>query len=122
MQTSGTAPVLNVTFREEGFNQDPFPVLEEIRRAGPLVYNEALDRWMVTSHADVSRVLGDGRHYAQGSAEAFVDFFGGPTMETIDDRERHCDACLRVALQRWRPVEDGGHAHGSQLDHSASLG
>jgi cytochrome P450 len=87
--STGTTPVMSVTFREDGFNQDPFPVLEEIRRAGPIVYNDALDRWMVTGYADASKILGNARAYAQGAAEAFVDFFGGPTMETIDERERH---------------------------------
>jgi len=80
---------VNVSFHEEGFNQDPFPVLEEIRNAGPIVYNELLDRWMVTAYPLVSRVLGDSGHYAQGASESFVDFFGGTTMETIDEPERH---------------------------------
>jgi cytochrome P450 len=80
---------MNMSFHEEGFNQDPFPMLEEIRRAGPIVYNEQLDRWMVTAYPHVSRVLGDSSHYAQGASEAFVDFFGGTTMETIDEPERH---------------------------------
>jgi cytochrome P450 len=84
-----SAPVMNLSFREPGFNQNPFPVLEEIRRAGPVVYNELRSSWMVTSYPDVARVLGDAVHYAQGESEAFADFFGGPTMETVDDRERH---------------------------------
>jgi cytochrome P450 len=48
-----------------------------------------LDRGMVTSYPFVSLVLGDSGHYAQGASEAFVDFFGGTTMETIDEPERH---------------------------------
>jgi cytochrome P450 len=89
MTSPNTTPVVNVSFHEDGFNQDPFPVLEEIRSAGPIVYNELLDRWMVTAYPFVSRVLGDSGHYAQGASEAFVDFFGGTTMETIDEPERH---------------------------------
>ena len=73
-------PVVNVSLFEPGFNQDPYPVLEQIRSAGPVVYNEALDRWMVTSYQNVSRALGDATRYAQAVHEAFVDFFGGPTM------------------------------------------
>jgi cytochrome P450 len=83
------APVMNLSFREPGFNQDPFPELEEIRNAGPVVYNQQRGTWLLTSYPDAARVLGDVRHYAQGETEAFTDFFGGPTMETIDDRERH---------------------------------
>jgi cytochrome P450 len=89
MKSSATTPVMNLSFHEDGFNQDPFPVLEEIRRAGPIVYNELLDRWMVTSYPHASRVLGDSGHYAQGASEAFIDFFGGTTMETVDEPERH---------------------------------
>ena len=89
MKRPGTTPVVNASFHEEGFNQDPYPTLEEIRRSGPIVYNELLDRWMVTAYPLVSRVLGDSAHYAQGASDAFVDFFGGTTMETIDEPERH---------------------------------
>jgi cytochrome P450 len=84
-----TAPAVNLSFREPGFNQDPFPVLEEIRKAGPVVYNELRGTWLLTSYPDVARVLGDARQYAQGETEAFTDFFGGPTMETIDEPQRH---------------------------------
>jgi cytochrome P450 len=89
MEVAPTTPVVNIRFHEDGFNQDPYPVFELIRRAGPIVYNELLDRWMVTSYPLVSRVLGDGGHFAQGASEAFVDFFGGTTMETVDEPQRH---------------------------------
>ena len=89
MKSMDTTPVVNASFHEDGFNQDPYPTLEEIRRAGPIVYNELLDRWMVTAYPLCSRVLGDSAHYAQGASDAFVDFFGGTTMETIDEPERH---------------------------------
>src|SRR5262245_46355649 len=104
-------PVVNVSFFEPGFNQDPYPVLEQIRSAGPVVYNETLDRWMVTSYPDVSRALGDATRYAQAVNEAFEDFFGGLTMEMIDDPERHdtirgiwARDFWRENLERQRPV------------------
>src|SRR5689334_10131687 len=104
-------PVVNVSFFESGFNQDPYPVLEQIRSAGPVVYNEVLDRWMVTSYQNVSRALGDATRYGQAVNEAFVDFFGGPTMETIDDPVRHdtirgiwARHFWRENLERQRPV------------------
>jgi cytochrome P450 len=106
-----SAPVINLSFREPGFNQDPFPVLEEIRRAGPVVYNQQRGTWMLTSYPDVARVLGDARRYAQGETEAFTDFFGGPTMETIDDPERHdairgvwAEDFQRGSLESQRPL------------------
>jgi cytochrome P450 len=96
------APVVNVSFYEPGFNHDPYPVLEEIRAAGPIVYNALLDRFVVTSYADVTHVMGDATRFAQGASEAFVDFFGGQTMETIDDQERH-DAVRAIwARDFWR--------------------
>jgi cytochrome P450 len=95
------APVMSLSFREPGFNQDPFPVLEEIRRAGPVVYDELRGTWLLTSYPDVARVLGDARHYAQGETEAFTDFFGGPTMETIDLPERH-DAIRGIWAQDFQ--------------------
>ena len=106
-----SVPVLSMSFFEPGFNQAPYPALEEIRAAGRVVYNDLLDRFMVTSYGDVSRVLGDGKRFAQGVTDAFVDFFGGPTMETIDDQERH-DAIRgiwahdfwRDTLERQRPL------------------
>jgi cytochrome P450 len=106
-----SAPVMNLSFREPGFNQDPFPVLEEIRRAGPVVYNELRGGWMLTSYPDVAHALGDSGHYAQGETEAFTDFFGGPTMETIDERERHdairgiwAEDFQRGSLESQRPL------------------
>jgi len=104
-------PVVNVSFFEPGFNQDPYPVLEEIRSSGPVVYNELLDRWVVTSYSNVSRALGDATRFGQAVNDAFVDFFGGPTMETVDDPGRH-DAIRgiwahdfwRESLERQRPI------------------
>jgi cytochrome P450 len=92
---------MNLSFREPGFNQDPFPVLEEIRKAGPVVYNELRGTWLLTSYPDVAGVLGDARHYAQGETEAFTDFFGGPTMETIDEPRRH-DAIRGIWAQDFQ--------------------
>jgi cytochrome P450 len=95
-------PVINVSFYEAGFNQDPYPVLEEIRAAGPIVYNEALDRLVVTSYSNVTQVMGDATRFTQGASDAFVDFFGGQTMETIDDQDRH-DAVRGIwARDFWR--------------------
>jgi cytochrome P450 len=83
-------PVTSVTFTEPRFNQDPYPVLEAVRAAGPVVYNEARDRFMVTSYQHVSRCLGDTVHFKQYlQTEGFESVFGGLTMEMVDVRERH---------------------------------
>ena len=85
-------PVVSNTFLEDGFNQDPFPVLESFRALGRVVYNEAIDRYMVTGYRDCSIVLGNNRMFdAHRSHERVQALFGGPTMETIDDKKRHDD-------------------------------
>jgi cytochrome P450 len=89
MTTDASIPVMSPTLFEPGFNQDPFPLLEQIRALGPVVYNEVLEGYMVTGYRDVARILGDVAHYAQAQSDSFDSFFGGPTMETIDDKERH---------------------------------
>ena len=58
MTTEASVPVLSPTFFEPGFNQAPFPLLEEIRALGPVVFNEVLDGYMITGYRDVARILG----------------------------------------------------------------
>ncbi len=104
MTTDASVPVLSPTFFEPGFNQDPFPLLEEVRALGPVVFNEVLDGYMITGYRDVARILGDVPHYAQAQSDSFDSFFGGPTMETIDDKERH-DAIRGIWAKDFRREE-----------------
>src|SRR5579862_9806320 len=71
MTTEASVPVLSPTFFEPGFNQAPFPLLEEIRALGPVVFNEVLDGYMITGYRDVARILGDVPHYAQAQSDSF---------------------------------------------------
>lgn len=82
-------PVLDTSFFEPGFNQDPFGLFEEIRAKGPVVRNDQRDTWMVTSFRDVSRAVGDLSRYEQPPSTSFENFFGAPTMETVEEPERH---------------------------------
>jgi cytochrome P450 len=53
---------------DEGFIGDPYPGLNALREAAPLVYDERLARWFVTRHADVRACLRDkrlGRNFRQ---------------------------------------------------------
>ena len=43
------------------FIADPYPVLAELRAAGPIHYHEATNLWLVTRHADVNGILRDRR-------------------------------------------------------------
>lgn len=90
MSLSASVPTSGITFAEPGFNQDPYPALESIRAAGPVVYAERLARYLITSYAHCAEVLKDVESFnSQGSLEFFTSLFGGPTMETEDDRTRH---------------------------------
>ena len=52
---------------DPAFQQDPYPVLNALREAGPIFWYEPSGQWMVTRHADVHAALRDrrmGRSYA----------------------------------------------------------
>jgi cytochrome P450 len=54
-----------------GFVADPYPVLAELRAAGPIHYHEPTRLWLVTRHADVDAILRDrrfGRTYLHRSS------------------------------------------------------
>jgi hypothetical protein len=42
---------------EIGFIANPYPVCEELRRAGRIHYDERTDHWLVTHYADVNALL-----------------------------------------------------------------
>lgn len=48
-----------VDLTEAAFVADPYPVLAELRAAGPLLWHEPSGRWLATDHASVSAVLRD---------------------------------------------------------------
>jgi cytochrome P450 len=80
--------------------RDPWPRIERLRRRGPVVWNERVQHWMVTSDRLVRKTLLDYERFSLTGVTA--PFFGDAAFIAIDDRERH-DA-LRgvwsVAFQR----------------------
>jgi len=44
-----------------GFVADPYPAYERLREAGPILYDEATDHWLVSRFADVDALLRDRR-------------------------------------------------------------
>ncbi len=82
------SPRLDVNFFDPAVVQDPFPVFEEIRAAGRVVWNDLLQGWMIPGHADIVEVYSDtqGSRFAVMSAEVFF-WFDAPTMITIDGAE-----------------------------------
>ncbi|BAN03855.1 cytochrome P450 [Ilumatobacter coccineus] len=58
--------VERITAGDADFIHDPYPTLDELREATPIVWNEATQQWMVTRFADVSAALKNrslGRDY-----------------------------------------------------------
>jgi cytochrome P450 len=85
-----TTARLDVDFSDPAVINDPFPVYEEIRAAGHVVWNDLLPGWMVPHYDDVVEVFMDpgGARFAILGAEVFF-WFDAPTMITIDGSEHH---------------------------------
>lgn len=84
-----TPPVMSVDFTDPRIVEDPWDTLEEIRERGPVVYNDCIDAWMVSSYRNVAKMLGNARNFTtEQLGEAYAELFGGNTMQ-FDDTERH---------------------------------
>lgn len=77
-------PMMNVDFKDPSFVIDPYPVLEEVRAAGPVVYHPELNFYMVSGYRECARVMGLAKSFAS-DVEHFVELFGGATMECMDN-------------------------------------
>jgi cytochrome P450 len=81
-------PRLDVDFSDPAVIADPFPIYEEIRAAGRVVWNGALGGWMIPGYDDLVEVFSDtGSRFAVVGAEVFF-WFDAPTMITIDGSEQ----------------------------------
>jgi cytochrome P450 len=73
---SAGAIVLTLDPTDAAFLADPYPQLAGLREEAPLFYEERLERWFVTRHADVRACLRDrrlGRNFRHvGSEEDFA--------------------------------------------------
>ncbi len=50
---------VELTALDERFRTDPYPVLDELRDAEPVHHDQVLERWVLTRHDDVDRVVND---------------------------------------------------------------
>ena len=50
-----------IDLKDRAFTQDPYPALNAMREAAPLVYDEPSNLWFVTRHEDVRQCLRDRR-------------------------------------------------------------
>ncbi len=77
---------------DTGFLADPYPTLAALREEAPVFYEESLDRWFVTRHADVRACLRDrrlGRNFRHvGSEEEFGAEPLDPRRQAFWDTER----------------------------------
>ena len=86
-----------------GVPGDPYPRLAALREATPLFYEEALDRWFVTRHAEVRACLRDrrlGRNFRHvGSEDEFA------AAEPLDPRRQAFWDTERWSLLWLEPPE-----------------
>jgi len=82
-QITQDIPRLDVDFVSREFVGDPFPVMEEIRALGPVVYNGLNGGYMVTGYRDCAKVFGNARMF-HARTDFFVRIFGDMTIEAYD--------------------------------------
>lgn len=82
----------NLDPNDPAFLADPYPTLGALREATPVVYDETLDRWFVSRHADVRACLRDrrlGRNFSHvGTYDEFKAERPDPRHEAFWDVER----------------------------------
>jgi len=85
---------LRINFDDKDVIRDPFPVYEEIRATGRVVFNELLGIWMAVSFEDVSDALHDpvrfsNESYGGAGDTAGLNVMGGArTMISTDPPEQ----------------------------------
>ena len=108
------AAQLDVDFADPAVIADPFPVYEEIRAAGRVVWNEVLGAWMVPGFHDCVELLSNtdgarfGIYWAERPGTAF--WFDTPNMVTAEGgehrrfREGFARFFIPAAIaRRWEP-------------------
>ncbi|MBV8985749.1 MAG: cytochrome P450 [Acidimicrobiia bacterium] len=87
-----TRQALSINFDDKDVIRDPFPVYEEIRAKGRVVFNELLGIWMAVGFEDVSDALHDPARFSNesyGGATGGLDVMGGArTMISTDPPEQ----------------------------------
>ncbi|HEX3785330.1 MAG TPA: cytochrome P450 [Pseudonocardiaceae bacterium] len=91
-------PAVDFDMLDPDFARDPYETMDAWRALGPVVYNSRHDQYMITSHHNCVRVLGDIRHF--NSANVLPEMekaFGGPTFLGMDG-PRH-----QTVREIWAP-------------------
>ena len=84
-----TAQGLRINFDAKEVVRDPFPVYEQIREQGTVVFNEQLGVWMVVGYDDLSTALHDPNRYSNesygGGGSAVPEIMNGARMMISTD-------------------------------------
>ena len=88
---------VDTNFFDPAFMEDPFPLYEQIRAVGNVVWNGPLAGWVVVGYDEAALVLTDpGERFAILSGDPELTFwFEAPNMITVDGPHHHR---LRAAL------------------------
>src|ERR1700683_4341284 len=92
---------MNVDFFSREMAKEPYSVLEEIRARGPIVWNDFMGSWMVTSDALCRKIMLDYSKFTQEDTIG-EQIFGMDAIICIKDKVRHDKLRLvwTVAFQR----------------------
>ena len=103
-------PRLDIDLYSRDIFRNPYPQLERIRAAGPVVYNGLVDGWMLTSDQQIRRTLTNFERYTLEGAPP-QRLFGPEAFIVIDEKPRHdalrnvwAAAFQRQAVNRLQPA------------------
>ncbi|MCW5653218.1 cytochrome P450 [Hydrogenophaga sp.] len=103
-------PRLDVDLYTQAIFRDPYPELERIRAAGPVVWNGLAQGWMLTSDALIRRTLTNFDRFTLSGAPP-QRLFGAEAFIVIDDKPQHdrlrnvwAPAFQRQAVARLQPA------------------
>jgi cytochrome P450 len=96
------APVLTFDTADPEFVWEPWAIYEQIRGLGGVIYNERVNRWMVSDFEPTRRILVTPASFGseRGQTEQAA-VFGGPTMEFYDGP--HHDRMRAIWSDDFRP-------------------
>jgi cytochrome P450/ferredoxin len=106
---SGVA-AMNIDFFSRKIAADPYPILEEVRSHGPIVWNENTRSWMVTNDVLCRKIMINFSKFTMAGTLG-EDLFGLQAFICMDDKKRHdklrgvwAAAFQRSALEPLRGV------------------
>lgn len=83
---TSVVPNFDVNFADPEILQDPYPVFDAIRAAGPVVYNSRAGAWMIASYEHVKEVMLDDQRFVPES-DKWEALYGGAVVESMEDPE-----------------------------------